>query len=152
MIKSLRADIIRYSIIAILVYIISISMLLELFFISIPSTILCLIVGVYYEIQDRRHPYSENPKEIIDLKNKVENITIREFIKDSFFNNGRNLTKITHDLENKFNIELLIRKGFDSGNYKSKELIEKLCQILGFETRKECIDAYHELKKSKKEK
>jgi len=122
-------------------------MLLKLFFISLPSMILCLIVGVYYEIQNRRHPHVENREEIIELKNKLDNETIQEFIKDSFFNKGKNLIKITNNLESKFNIKLLIPKGIDAGNYKSKELVDKLCHILRFESRKECIDVYHELKK-----
>ncbi|MFX0024713.1 MAG: hypothetical protein ACFE9S_20565 [Candidatus Hermodarchaeota archaeon] len=149
MIKSLKADIIQYSVLAVLIFIICISTLLRLFFISLPSLILCLSAGLYYEIQNRRHLYLENRDEINDLKNQLNNENIKDIIKDLFFSKGKNLTKITNILESQFDIELLIPKGIDRGNYKSRELVDELCYILGFKNKKECIDAYHEFKKKK---
>ena len=126
-----------------------ISLIIQNVLVGICGILYLLMVGCYYEIQQHMHPYKENPDEIRELKEKLENDDIIEFIKDGFVKKGMTIYKISRKLDEKYNIELLIPRGHKFGNFKSEELIEKMLEILGIKTEAEYGRAhyYHKRKK-----
>lgn len=114
-----------------------ISSIIGKYYIGIGFILYLLFMVSFYKIQHRRNPYKLDPDDIRELKEKLEKEDIKDFIKDKFTNKGMNVFKISRKLDKEFDIELLIPRGPDFGNFKSHELAEKMLEILGFKTDEE---------------
>lgn len=115
--------------------------LLSGFFISF------FFIGLYLPYSLRKHPYIENPEEIKDLKELLENKDVKKIIKNLYYDHNRNVYEIGWMIEKNLNVKLHIKKGLQAGEIKSESLYLKIDEILGVNTQdfwKSTISYYYQ--------
>ena len=99
-----------------------------------------LVYMAHYEdvISKKKYPNIEDPEEIKELKDFLENEEVTKLIRTLYYGFAMDVKEIGWKLEKKFKIKLHYHIGNKVLELKSPELIEKMANILGFKSVKQC--------------